>query len=147
MGTLHPLDGEVLFRAERSDGLLAVDDRLDGCCPITGKLFVSKESEFHPAATEKVPGFKCMRKTKPAPRYPDVARRSIGTRALKTYFAIAGDRKQIVRVLGDNPKNISGIQPAQRKLFRTRLPVARSELLPVCNRRSHTPAPIDCDSN
>ena len=37
---------------EPSDSLLAVDDRLYGCRPITRKFLVSKESELHPAATE-----------------------------------------------------------------------------------------------
>jgi hypothetical protein len=117
--------------AMRLDGPPAVDDRLDGCRPIAGKRLVSKESEFHPAATEKVSGFEGMRKAKAATRYPDVARGPVRTRALQAHFAIAGDRKQIVRMFCNNPKNISGIQPAEGKLFGSRFPVARSELFPV----------------
>jgi hypothetical protein len=41
------------------------------------------------------------------------------------------DGKEIVRVLRDDAKNITGIKLAEGKLFGIRFPVAISELLPV----------------
>jgi len=106
-------------------------DGPDGCRSIAGEFFVSEECELHTSAAEKVSGFKRVRKAKATPRNPDATRRSVGTRALQTHFMIAGNRKQIVGMLGDDPKSISRIQPAERKLFGVELPVAGSELLPV----------------
>jgi hypothetical protein len=44
---------------------------------------------------------------------------------------IAGNRKQIVCVLGDDPKSISRIEPAERELFGVQFPVTGSEFLPI----------------
>ena len=108
-----------------------MDNGPNGCRSIAGQFFVSEECKLHTPAAEKVPGFKRMRKAKTTPRNLYATRRSVSARALQTHFMIAGNRKQIVGVLGDDPKSISGIQLAERKLFGVELPVAGSELLPV----------------
>jgi hypothetical protein len=114
-----------------SDRLVAMYDRLYGRCPIARQFFVPEERKFHPAAAEKVPRLERVRKTKTAPRNPDATRRPVGSRALQTRFMIVNDCKQIIRVLCDDPKNISRIEPVKRKLLRIRFSVPRSELLPV----------------
>jgi len=108
-----------------------MDDRPDGRRSIASQFFVSKECKLHTSATKKVSGFKRMGKAKATPRNPDATRRSVGARALQTHFMIAGNREQIVGMLGDDSESVSGIQPAERKLFGVELPVAGSELLPV----------------
>jgi hypothetical protein len=89
-----------------------MDDRLDGCRPVASPLFVLKKCELHPAATEKVPGLKCVRKTKAAARNPDAAGWSIRPRALQARFVMIDHGKQIIGVLRYDPKNISGIEQA-----------------------------------
>jgi hypothetical protein len=44
---------------------------------------------------------------------------------------MVNDRKKIIRVLGDHPENISGMEVAQGELFGIRFPIAISELLPI----------------
>ena len=44
---------------------------------------------------------------------------------------MVNNRKQIIRVLSDNSKNISGMELAQGELFGIRFPIAISELLPI----------------
>ena len=106
-------------------------DGPDGCRSIAGEFFVSEECELHPSAAEKVSGLERVRKAKATARNPNATGRPVGARTLQTHFMIAGNRKQIVGMLGDDPKSISRIQPAERKLFGVELPVAGSELLPV----------------
>jgi hypothetical protein len=51
---------------EPSDFLLVMDDRLNRRRPVASPFFVSKKGELHPAATKKVSGLECVRKTKAA---------------------------------------------------------------------------------
>jgi hypothetical protein len=44
---------------------------------------------------------------------------------------MVNDRKKIICVLSDHPKNISGMELAQGELFGFRFPIAISELLPI----------------
>ena len=114
-----------------SGRLLMMDDRSNRCCPVASQLFVLKKCELHPAATEKVARLECMRKTKAAPRNPDVAGGSIRARASQTRFVMIDYGKKIIRVFRDDPKNISGIELTESKFFGVRFPIAISELLPV----------------
>ena len=108
-----------------------MDDRPDGRRSIAGQFFVSEECELHPSAAEKVSGLERVRKAKATARNPNATGRPVGTRTLQTHFMIAGNREQIVGMLGNDSKSVSGIQLAERKLFGVELPVAGSELLPV----------------
>jgi hypothetical protein len=108
-----------------------MDDCSNGCRPVACQFLVLKKCEFHPAATEEVSGFECVRKTKAASRDPDAPRRPIGARTLQTRLMIVEDGEQIAGVLRHHPKEISGIELSEGKLFGIRFAVAISELLPV----------------
>ena len=108
-----------------------MDDGSDRCRSIASQFFVSEECELHTSTAKEVSGFERMRKAKTTPRNLYATRRSVSARALQTHFMIAGNRKQIVGVLGDDPKSISGIEPAERELFGVQFPVTGSELLPI----------------
>jgi hypothetical protein len=71
-----------------------------------------QKGELHSAPTKKVSGLERVGKSKAAPRNRNAAGGSIRPRALQARFTMVDDRKQIIRVLSDDPKNIAGVELA-----------------------------------
>jgi hypothetical protein len=100
------------FTFEWSNRVLLMDDRPNRCRPVASQLFVLQKCELHSPATKKVPRLERVRKSEAAPRNRNAAGGSIRPRALQARFTMVNDRKHIIRVLGDDPKNISGMKLA-----------------------------------